>query len=558
MLTRIDIRNFAIIEQLSVELQPGLCALTGETGAGKSILIDALNLALGDRASAEVIRTGATRTEISVEFDIADSPAAHSWLAEHSLDDDGLCQLRRTVESERGSKAFINGRSVNTQNLRELGELLVDIHGQHEHQFLLRRDAQRALLDDLAGHTEQLSALRETYRDWQKTRQQLTELTQADTDREARRDLLQHQVQELEALDLSPGEPERLAIEHKRQAHVEHVLQQGQQALAMSYEGEEHNAHALASHAARVAEELCDFDPGLAEAQELFANATIQLQEGADLLRRQLSALEVDPERLAWLDRRLSAIHQLARKHRVDPDALPDRLQAFQDELNALDQSGSQQLKLQKNLEALQSKYLAQATELSQRRTQCAERFSQEVTTVMRTLGMVNGQLAVRVDHDPEADFAPNGLDRITFEIGMNPGQPLRPLAKVASGGELSRISLAIQVVAAHHNPIRCMIFDEVDTGIGGGVAEIVGRRLRQISNNRQVLCVTHLPQVAAYATQHFRVSKNADQDSTTTTIEALKPTERVEELARMLGGIQITDTTRAHAKELMANASQA
>jgi len=554
MLTRIEIRNFAIIDEAAVELGPGLAVLTGETGAGKSILIDALGLVLGDRADTSAIRPGSDRAEITAEFDLAGAPAAADWLAEQELDADGDCQMRRVVTAEGRSRGFINGRSTTTANLRALGELLVDIHGQHEHQSLLRGDAQRGLLDDYADHGELLEEVAGLYRRWKERADEVERLRAATRDRDSRLELLRYQVGELEALDLAEGEIDELEADHRRQANAGRLLEQGQRALALAYESDDSNAHGLASRAASELAELVDLDPRFADAHEMLASALVQLQEGAEDLRRRIDDLDMNPERLRYLDERLGSIHELARKHRVEPEALGEHLEALRRELGELEDAEARLDELQGELDRLQADYDDAAGRLSERRSEAAAQLSREATEVMQTLRMPEGELTVTVEQLTER-LSALGRDRVVFEVCMNPGQPRQPLNKIASGGELSRISLAIQVAAARHAPIPTMIFDEVDAGIGGRVAEIVGRQLSHLARSRQVLCVTHLPQVASFADRHLQVRKHAEGEETRIGIDPVQDEERVEELARMLGGVEVTARSRDHAREMIERA---
>ena len=549
MLTRIEIRNFAIIDQVALELAPGLSILSGETGAGKSILIDALGLVLGDRASADTVRPGASRAEITAEFDISDQPAVIEWLEQQSLDEDGQCLLRRVVESGGRSRAFVNGRTATTQAVRELGEMLVDIHGQHEHQSLMRREAQRQLLDEFGKHHKLLEQVADNYRRRRELESELETLQAADRDQ--RLDLLRYQVNELEALDLQAGDIGDIEQEHRRQANAGRLLEQGQRILAMAWENDEASAHDLTTRAATETAELVELDEGFESARELFQSAAIQLQEGVDELRRHLDQLDLDPQRLLELEQRISVLHELARKHHTRPEELPECLETLRGELESLEQSEDRIRELEAQLKACEAAYAEQAEKLTIARQQTAGQLGKKVGAIMQTLGMPDSRLEVTLETDP-ARFSPTGCDHIEINVSMNPGQPPRALRKVASGGELSRISLAIQVVAANNNSIPCMIFDEVDSGVGGAVAEIVGQQLKRLAQERQVMCVTHLPQVAAFADHHYQVSKHSSGSDTVTRIQPLEQQQRVEELARMLGGVDITERTLAHAKEMM------
>ncbi len=554
MLTHIQIRDFAIIDALELELRDGMTALTGETGAGKSILVDALGLVLGDRADSTAIRQGAERAEISVGFEVSGLDAVCAWLDEQDLSADGDCILRRVITAEGRSRGFVNGRSVPMQMLKELGALLVDIHGQHEHQSLVHRATQLALVDGYGGHAALLDQVAGLYRSWREQADALAELRERSAAREQRLDVLRFQVRELDALGLGADELERLDEEHQRLAHGERLISGTQRALSQAYE-DDGSAQAQLSAAQSELEELAELDARLAPIRDGLQAALVNLEEAADDLQRYLAGLDLDPQRLVWVEERLGSIHELARKHRVEPADLPGLLETLQQELTTLEDADVAIAGLEQKVAQMEADYLAAAQRLSEARRKCAVKLGKEVSAVMQDLGMPGGRLEVALSHADPPRPSPRGMDRVEFQVSANAGQALLPLAKVASGGELSRISLSIQVVAAQATAIPSMIFDEVDSGIGGGVAEIVGRRLRELGDDRQVLCVTHLPQVASQAHHQLRVSKETDTDETRTRIEELTEKERVEELARMLGGVEITATTRKHAREMIAKA---
>jgi DNA repair protein RecN (Recombination protein N) len=557
MLTHVHIRDFVIVEQVELALAPGMTVLTGETGAGKSILVDALGLVLGDRADSGVVRHGAERAEIAVTFDTTGAPAAQAWLEEQALDAGEECVLRRVITAEGRSKAFVNGRPVPLQSLRELGERLVDIHGQHEHQSLMRRDVQRELLDDYAGHAELLAAVADTYGQWSAVRAELAALRRAAEEREHRLAFLQYQVQELDALGLADDEVPALEEEHRRLANAGRLLGGCEGALARLYE-DETSAHHLLGQSLGELERLRDIDTQLAGSCELLEAALIQLREGADELRRYAGRLELDPQRLQRVEQRIASLHDLARKHRVTPAELPALLARLSAELAELTGAGERGGALEQRLAALARDYLAGAARLRESRARAARELGERVSAAMQELGMPGGRLDVALQPLAEGDWSPAGTERVELQVSANPGHPLRALAKVASGGELSRISLAIQVIAAQSARIPTLVFDEVDTGIGGGVAEVVGRQLRTLGETRQVLCVTHLPQVAAQAHQHLQVRKHTARDTTHTGIRDLTGTDRVDEIARMLGGIDITEHTVAHAREMIERGQRA
>ncbi|TDY02463.1 DNA repair protein RecN [Thiohalophilus thiocyanatoxydans] len=554
MLTHIHIWNFAIVEKLDLAMDSGLTVFTGETGAGKSILLDALGLALGDRADSAVIRHGAEKAEISVTFSTVDAPDAEAWLAERELASENECIIRRTISNSGPSKAFINGKPTPIQSLRELGEMLVDLHGQHEHQSLLKRDIQRQLLDDYAGHQGLLQQLREVYQRWQQHKSELDNLLKASDERDSRLELLRFQVNELEVLALGEQEPAELEQEHKRLANASRLLETSERVSQLLQDNEETNASQLLSQCSSELQQLADTDSQLQAIAELLDSALIQVREAGSELRHYLDALELDPGRLEWVEQRLADMHALARKHHVAVEELPGVLPQLQQQLDALEQADVQLDQLQKALQEAENEYRQLARQLSDGRQQAAGRLAEQVSQSMQTLGMEGGRFDVQLE--PREDgFSPNGLERVEFVVSANPGQPLRPLSRVASGGELSRISLAIQVITAQDTRIPTLIFDEVDVGIGGRVAEIVGLQLRELAGHRQVLCVTHLPQVAALGEHHFQVSKRAASDVTISEIAELTPEQRVDEVARMLGGIEITDQTLSHAKEMIDRA---
>ena len=554
MLTQLRIRDYAIVEDLDLDLAAGMTAVTGETGAGKSILVDAIGLLLGDRADSGVIRHGAERADLTALFDLDALPAARVWLAERDLDRDRECQLRRVVARTGRSRSYINGVPQPTQALRELGEWLVDIHGQHEHQSLLRREAQRQLLDDYAGNQERVAELDANYQTWSRLRRELRELRQAASERDARMDILRYHLRELAALNLAEGEVAELEREQRRLAHASQLLDTGQRLLNGLTESDETSIADRLDHSLRELEALSRLDARLAPVGEMLNTALIQIQEASGELRGYVQALDLDPERLARVDQRLAAAHQLARKHRVTAEELPALRARFETELDALEHSETRLEELQQAVKTARASYQAGADRLSERRAAAARALGERVSTALAGLGMPGGRFAIGLERLEQP--TPAGLETVEFQVSANPGQPLRPLAKVASGGELSRISLAIQVITAHAARIPTLIFDEVDSGIGGGVAEVVGRQLRALGGDRQVLCVTHLPQVAAQAHQQFKVEKQTDGTTTHTQVVLLEPDERVTEIARMLGGLELTENTLAHAREMVDNAA--
>lgn len=556
MLSQIQIRNYAIIDTLELDLSNGMTVLTGETGAGKSILVDALSLVLGDRADSAAVRHGQDKAEISAVFDVQHLPQVQEWLSEHELDADGECVLRRVITAEGRSKGFINGRPAPAQLLQEAGEMLVDIHGQHQHQSLLRTDVQRQLLDDYAKNQTLLSTLATIAQRWKSAAKQLEQLRQAARDRDARLELLRFHVNELETLNLAENELTELDAEHKRLANGGAILERCSRAIELLSESDDQNLLTLINRTLNELEPLRELDTKLGTVCQMLDDASIQIQESSSELRNYLDRIELDPARLTWIEQRLGVIHDLARKHRIEPARLPALLTQYQTELGELDQAEVRLEALDKELQALAAEYLAAAKKLSQQRNKAAKELSKAVTEMIRQLGMPAGNFQITLTARTENTPHPYGQEQIAFEVSANPGQPPRPLAKVASGGELSRIALAIQVLLTEGQHIPTLIFDEVDTGIGGGVAETVGRQLRTLGQRHQVLCVTHLPQVAALGHNHLQVSKKIGKDSTATQITVLTPKQRQEEIARMLGGQEITTQSRAHAEEMISRAA--
>jgi DNA repair protein RecN (Recombination protein N) len=555
MLTDIHVRNFAIVEEADLEFDAGLTALTGETGAGKSILIDALGLVLGDRADGNVIRHGCERAEISAGFAIRDQPAVTRWLEERELQSEGECQLRRVINSDSRSRGFINNQPVPLQSLRELGEQLVDIHGQHEHQSLLHAAVQRQLLDDFAAQEAPLADITALFNDWKTTREELDAVIRSGQEREARLDLLSYQLQELEALQIDADEITGLTREHGRLANAEELLGACRRGLERLYGDDAASAYQQISQTLTETEHLIAVDERLSETARLLSEILVLVQECADGLRHQAEGLEVDPEHLHALEIRIGLIHDLSRKHRCAPEQLPGVQEAMRRELDSLEHADQRRVELQSRLDTLDSVYRDTARQLSDRRRTAGRQFGKQVTEAMQSLGMPGGVFRVEVQYDSNRPFGPHGQDGIAFLVSANPGQPAEALSRVASGGELSRISLAIQVMSPRSACIPTLIFDEVDSGIGGGVAEIVGQKLRALGANRQVFCVTHLPQVAALANQQLQVTKLAAKDTTRTRIRKLNRDERIDELARMLGGIEITRQTREHACDMLERA---
>lgn len=556
MLIHIHIWNFAIVEKLDIEFESALTVLTGETGAGKSILLDALSLALGDRADTSVIRHGSDKAEISVSFSTHDAPEAEAWLTKNEMASENECIIRRVINRNSSSKSFINGIPATIQQLRELGEMLVDLHGQHEHQSLLQRDVQRELLDDYGGHKNMLSKVAEQFRQYHDLQKQLARLTQSNQDRDARLELLRYQVQELESLNLQAGEYAELEQEHKRLANVNLLLESVQRIIDLLDENEHANANQLLRQSEQALLTASEIDQQLSGHIDSLSSATIQIQETISDLRHYIDNLELDPERLKLVEQRLTDAHNLSRKHHIEAEQLVELLPGLQTELSNLEQADIKLEELQSAIAEAQAGYAKAAKKLTAARKKIAKQLTDKVTDAMQGLSLQGGKFEAQLQPLDEDKWNIHGHEQIEFLVSANPGQPLKPLTKVASGGELSRISLAIQVITAQAARIPTLIFDEVDVGIGGRVAEIVGLQLRALGQHRQVICVTHLPQVAALGHHHLQVSKQTEKNTTITAIQPLQPQQRIEEVARMLGGIEITEQTLSHAEEMLQRAA--
>jgi DNA repair protein RecN (Recombination protein N) len=554
MLTHLCIRNYAIAENLDIDLRPGMTALTGETGAGKSIMLDALGLTLGDRADAGIVRHGTDKAEVHALFDISTLPAAKSWLESRDLFDSEELMLRRVITAEGRSRAYINGQPSTLQDVRALGEHLVDIHSQHEHQSLLKKDYQRELLDICAGTSDLAGEVAGLARQHHKTQQKLKSLTEQSDERTARVQLLQYQLDELDALSLQAGEVEALEEEQQSLANAEHILNASNHALNLCKEGEV-NALGILHQALSSLRASPVKAPSQSSAEEMLQTALIQVEEASRELQHHLDRAEIDPERLHQVEERLDAIYQIARKHHCRGNELPDLQQRLQQELDDI-QGGDDSVEgLTAALAQLEKDYRKAAESLSKKRQKTAASISKKVEAHLADLSMANCRFQINLEPVEAGTLASHGLEDVEFLISTNPGSKPGPLNKIASGGELSRISLAIHVVNAQAVTVPTIIFDEVDVGIGGATAEIVGTLLQQLGQTTQVLCVTHQAQVASQADHHIKVSKQSDRKSVKTQLVALSDNEKVEEIARMLGGVAITDSTLAHAREMVATA---
>jgi DNA repair protein RecN (Recombination protein N) len=553
MLTHLQLRDLVIVDQAELEFGPGLSALTGETGAGKSIVVDALLLISGGRAGGDIVRQGAERAEITASFN-ALPPAAIAWLEEQSIEHEGELVVRRVIGADARSRAYLNGQVVPLASLRELADFLIEIHGQQEFQHLVNRVAQRQLLDERLADSASRQAVSAVYERYRSCRREFDALQEAAQNRDARLDLLRYQLRELQNEVTTVAAIEELFVDQKRVAGRGRLAGAARLALTAAYEADSDSAHDLLGKAAAALRGVADTDPQLADSAKLLAEAAILTQEASESLRRYLENLDIDPARQEEIERQAAALEALARKHRIGVLELPGQLQRVEVELAQLDNAQGSLAALEAQLGALTADYIAAAKKLSAARATAATQLGNQVTALMQTLGMSGGKFQIAVT-PADNEFSPAGSDEIEFLVSANPGQSLKGLAKVASGGELSRISLAIQVAGRSATSSLCMVFDEVDAGIGGAVAEIVGRQLRELGERAQVLCVTHLPQVASQAHAQFRVTKLTDGKITRTAVKSLAETERVDEIARMLGGIDITEQARSHAREMLGRA---
>jgi DNA repair protein RecN (Recombination protein N) len=552
MLAQLTISNFAIVRELEIDFHHGMTAITGETGAGKSIAIDALGLCLGGRAEADMVRQGASRADLCARFSLKDTPAALRWLEENQLDDGRECLLRRVISSDGRSRGFINGTAVPLSQLRDLGQMLIQIHGQHAHQLLLKPEHQKNLLDGYAGESALLLKMAENYRDWHQSCRTLAQHQQLAQERASRSELLNYQLKELNEFSPIAGEFEQIDEEYKRLANSGQLISVSQQALTILADGEDNNLQSQLYTVRHLMEELTGMDGKLSGVLNMLEEANIQISEASDELRHYCDRLDLDPNRLYELEQRISRQISLARKHHISPEELPAFHQQLLEELQQLDDQASSQDELMQAVAIHHQQALSTARELHQRRAHYAAELCELITESMHSLSMPHGKLAIDVEFN-ENHLTAEGADRIDFRVSTNPGQPLQPLAKVASGGELSRIALAIQVITARKMETPALIFDEVDVGISGPTAAVVGKLLRQLGESTQVMCVTHLPQVAGCGHHHFFVSKETDGEMTETHMQPLDKRSRLQELARLLGGSEVTRNTLANAKELLA-----
>jgi DNA repair protein RecN (Recombination protein N) len=548
VLRSIQIENFAIVQKLDLELHQGLTIISGETGAGKSILIDALSLLLGERADATVVRQGCRAATVKAEFSLPIQ--AHTWLQHHAIPTKTNCQLRRVIYATGRSKAYINEHAIPVQKLKELGQFLVDIHGQHAHQSLLQQETQRTLLDALLPDGQILKQVAQCYHDWKAIQQALYTLGGETHDRDARLTLLRYQIQEFIPLELTTESLQQLEQEHRRLAHAHKLRESAQRALQVLDNEETGSLLAGLTHTYRELIHVQQHDAKLATITGLLDNTLIHAQEAIGELHHYIDHLEIDPQRLQDVEQRLQLLQDMARKHKIRVAELPDYLQELSRQCDELENYEQRARDLEQSLAQAKQIYVEVAEKLHRQRKQAAENLALNISCELKRLGMPNGQLHIHVTADTTPTVV--GMDKVTFLVSTNVGYEPRPLHKVASGGELSRISLAIQVLTAQASGVPSLVFDEVDVGISGGVAEIVGQLLRQLGQQRQVLCITHLPQVASQGQQHLQVRKFTENALSSIQIQYLNGQTRIEEIARMLGGVEITIQTLAHAEEML------
>ena len=554
MLTQLTINNFAIVRHLNLELSEGMSVITGETGAGKSIAIDALGLCLGYRSESSMIRNGADKADITATFQMQPSSPAYLWLKDHELLDEENsheCILRRMINLEGRSKAFVNNRPLPISQLRELGQYLIHLNGQHAPQLLLKSEYQLELVDNYAGIHNLLGKMQEQYNKWRKLHQQVKNFRQQCKENEARKQLLQYQVDELDEFDIKEGEFEEMEETHTRLSNSEELTEMSQSVLDLLSD-DNSNANSLIYNAIRYLEDLVDVDANYQSSLDMLNEALIQVQEASSEVRALADSIEQDPELLAELDERISRAMSLAKKHYVSPNELWRHHTVLQDELQKLVDFEDNEDQLIADEKKAYRECVALAEQIYQERVSAAQKLAEQVTSQIKALSMENGEFYIDIQHDVKK-LTPNGADFVEFNLRSNLGQNAQPLAKIASGGELSRISLAVQVLTANKLSTPTIIFDEVDVGISGIAATTVGRLLRQLGNKCQVLCVTHLPQVASHGHQHFNVQKYVKDNQTETQMSLLSEQERVNALARLLGGSKITDAVLANAQEMLS-----
>jgi DNA repair protein RecN (Recombination protein N) len=554
MLTHITVRNLAVVEDVSVDLETGMTSLTGETGAGKSMLVDALGLVLGDRADTNMIRNNAERAEIEAQFSLSNTPALHDWLLQHELDEDDSCHLRRTISRDGRSKAYINGRAAAISQLRELGALTIDIHGQHAHQSLLRPHTQRAIIDTMANNRPLLNDLRTAYKAWHQNNETLINLKTTATEQQAKVDLLRYQVEEMSSFTLTREYIDDLLQQQTVLSNAADLIRAAEAGIDRLVENENGAAQDAINRTLIDLEKFEALSPHFGAAVETLNAALINLDEAVDALRHYLDHADLDPDTLSQIETELTSLHDLARKHHIEIEQLPEHYELLQHELDNIVNADAH-LEALENTVAEQKQHCHElAQQLHDRRTKTAKPLAEKITACMQALAISSGHIQFDIEAvtDKLTEF---GFDHVRLMVSTNPGSPAGELGKVASGGELARISLAIQVVTAGQSGVPTLVFDEVDVGIGGGVAEVVGQYLRSLGSHRQVLCITHLAQVAAQAHHQLQVTKVQTQTSAAIRVDKLDTSQRIEEIARMLGGLNLTDKTRLHAEEMLTHA---
>ncbi|WDE03605.1 DNA repair protein RecN [Thalassomonas viridans] len=553
MLLHLNIQNFAIVRSLDIDWNHGMTTITGETGAGKSIAIDALGLCLGERALTNVVRPGCKKAELSAVFGILANPAANNWLKKHDLNADDECILRRVVSAEGRSRAYINGSQVPLAQLKELGQLLINIHGQHDHQQIVKAAEQRRMLDDYAGHQHLMDDVKYHHQQWRQLTAELKQLQENKLQRDAKQQLLQYQISELDEFALQPGEFETLEADYKRYSNSQHLLNETQMSLQLLSDNEEFNVLDSLRRSCDSLSALSNVDNSLSGIAQVLEEAQIQIDDACSDLRQYYDRLELDPETFHYLEERYSQAIQLAKKHQLAPENLPDFHAELARELANISSDESRLSAMGEEIEQARQRYLDAARVLSKSRQKQAKKLSALISTSMQELNMPHGKFQALIEQNPGEQLSVHGIDEVSFLVSINPGQPLEAMNKVASGGELSRISLAMQVILADKVVTPSLIFDEVDVGISGPTAAMVGSKLQQLAKNTQVICVTHLPQVACKGHQQLFVAKLTDGEHTETKVTELSEPARIKEIARLLAGDKITEHSLANAEELLA-----
>lgn len=553
MLTHITINNFTLVEHLDLDLKQGMTAITGETGTGKSIFLDALAMTLGERTDADRVRYGCDKADITSTFSLDDLPTARQWLMDHDLSHADDCLLRRVITAEGRSRSYINAQPVTLQQVRELGELLIDIHSQHAHHALLQKSSHQRLLDEFAQHTPLVKSVADKFHCWQELKKTFIDMRDNADERQARYKLLSYQVEELNQLDLAEGELEHLEQDQKLLSNAHHIITQSQQ-IADSCSNDEHGLQQTLQQTLKLARDLEPKSTNVTNTEQLLSSALIYIEEAYNEIRHQIDSTELNPERLNEVNERLSACYEIARKHHIQPEELIEKHQQLQDELESLHGGDEALSLLAEQVEQAEAEFKTQASTLSKQRQHFAKQLTKDINKQLSTLAMENADFSISFIIDEQRPSS-NGIDAIEFMISTNPGQPHKPLAKVASGGELSRVSLAIQVATAKTSAVATLVFDEVDVGIGGATADVVGKLLAELGLKSQVLCVTHLAQVASKAHQHWQVSKQRDGGNTQTRITELNRQEQIEEIARMISGDELSGQSLSHAEFMLGNA---